>query len=320
MSNPYATHDPYSSNSFSAHSSNGFSVYQKNSNPYSKMGNQDLKEQRLKDSQHAEQAGAIGIAGAMLGGNTTAAAGAVALKAGAAAGMTGLAGAATVPAVAMLAGVATGGIAAMVGLVVAKGVYRGIKSLANSKTPFSNTQKYQPQRTNNPNLLKEFLQKNQKADKYVKNMKKDFKNGRDISSTAKDLMNLKGLSSKNSTKINDLYSDNIIRKSTINNNDKVSKVNMTKQVLADAKEQNWSKAKTKKVLAGVNKRVETHKKNQNINQKGKALDVVNSAKTKISRATKMSGKSIKPANSPKFQKQQQAQQASRVHQDAGRGR
>jgi len=310
-------------------------------------GNYDKQAQIKRRTEGVDAVMSFGVLGAMAFSGQTAAIGSAVASGAGAAGLTSIAALGSLPVAgplllgggAILAG-------AVAGYMALDTIYQGVKGLSglsnNNRQPIFNRPNFhipamQPIRNkNSAGKFKELKDKSNKVDGYLKDIKQDFVNKKDIGTKIKDVANLKGLTSRQKKDVAGLYGDNIIRNSAKDNGGVVNAYNVKKQVVKDAKEQRWNKSKTAQMVRGVGKRLEIQKDKQNITKDNKVLSMQKAdLKTKNKTASKnvqrqavKSGNSVKAAaNNLNFKPQpprqpqpQKAQSSASFSKDNERGR
>lgn len=324
----------YTQSGYGTRSSYGQGDTHQNNGIRKAWGNHEKQEQIRQRKGHVDFAMSAGVLGAMglaASGATQALGSTIASGAGAA-GLTSLTALGSLPVAGPLllgGGAIIGGAVASV--IAGHTLYKGVKALSNLKNNTNEAysrhkESYLPPQSRTKDSEGKFTEVKErvnKVDGYLKDAKKDISEKKDIGTKIKDISNLRGLSSKQKREISNLYGDNLIQNSAKENKGVVNSYNIKKQVISDAKEQGWNKAKTTQMLKGVNKRLEAQKDMQNITKDNKVMDMqkedfVNKTKSKavknVKQQTKQSGNSVKAAVNnlnfkPMPQKQPQPQKA-----------
>jgi len=329
----------YTQSGYGTRSSYGQGDTHQNNGIRKAWGNHEKQEQIRQRKGHVDFAMSAGVLGAMglAATGATQAIGATVASGAGAAGLTSLAALGSLPVAGPLligGGAIVGG--AVAGVMLGHTLYKGVKALANLKSNASEaynrpkeSESYLPPQSRSKDSEGKFAEvkeRGNKVDGYLKDAKKDISEKKDIGTKIKNISNLRGLSTKQKREISNLYGDNIIQNSAKENNGVVNSHNIKKQVVADAKEQGWNKAKTAQMFKGVNKRLEKQKDMQNITKDNKVMDMqkedfVKKAKTKavknVKQQTKQSGNSVKAAaNNPNFKPKPQKEQSQAKPQQA----
>jgi len=157
-------------------------------------------------------------------------------------------------------------------------------------------------------VLKDFA-KNKVAEKrfksLLKEVKQNFKNGKDISKSLKDLYQYRVPSIKAQQKLSNLTADYVIKK-TGESKGQVDPKLAKEEYKKLAKEFGWSRSKLRAELANFKKRVEFHKDNLNIKEDGQLSKFAFKKQKSFNKKAEL-GKSLKPAAKAKTQIQQQSQ-------------
>ncbi|WOE70132.1 hypothetical protein RZR97_00790 [Hydrogenimonas thermophila] len=309
--------DPYSFNSFSNNGSL-FDKYKSNSNSAIAAAN--------NGEYHKD--GAFSMAGALMGAKV---AGSVLAAGAAAAG--GPAVALAVIGTAMGAGALMGlsgsklisaenltKIAKGVTSIAKKGVDSASKLLEPKMNNLNNIQQANVKANQTVNV-KEQVQKFKKNkdvinkfNKAIKDVRSDFKKGKDVTKDIKELYEHRPPSRKSLKKLQNLAADNMIKRSAEQNNGVVDKKFIKQEYQKLGKELGWSESRVKDEISSVERRIEHHKDKLNIKENnkisGKFGEIINKAAQQKSKQNQFSFSTKEQKGLGKLQPSRQMENAT----------
>ncbi|SFP02309.1 hypothetical protein [Hydrogenimonas thermophila] len=153
-----------------------------------------------------------------------------------------------------------------------------------------------------------------KFNKAIKDIRSDFKKGKDVTKDVKELYEHRPPSRKSLKKLQNLAADNMIKRSAEQNNGVVDKKFIKQEYQKLGKELGWSESRVKDEISSVERRIEHHKDKLNIKENnkisGKFGEIINKAAQQKSKQNQFSFSTKEQKGLGKLQPSRQMENAT----------